>query len=189
MNRRTLLAAAGTMGTVAVAGCVGDGGDAGDGDGDDANGGDQENDETGGTFEDGQDGEDAAASADSEAAEIIEDPELVDTELVTVDTDDDTSDATVSFGEDVVYVEGTVVGETGCHAVELAKTEVNGDGSLEVVVAAVDDADPEEMCTQALTPLGYVVEATFDDGIPGEVTVVHDDTDGRDTVARESLDD
>lgn len=91
--------------------------------------------------------------------------------------------AHVEYRSDAVRVEGTVVGDTGCHVPALDAATVSDDGEFHVVVAAVDDSGPNELCTQALTELGYAVEATFEGGVPAGVTVVHADATGRETVA------
>lgn len=154
MNRRTLLAAA--TATIA-AGCTGVGGSSETSDGDDAGA-------------DGQNGVDPAA-----------DPDLRSTDIVAVDAAS-VDETAVEFSPNEIRVAGTVVGETGCHGVAVSETTVD-DGSFRVVVEAVDDAEPEQLCTQALTAVGYELDATFGGGVPRSVTVVHDDAHGVETAA------
>jgi len=180
MNRRSLLAAAAAA---SVAGCVGAGGSPGDGeegdDTDDANGSDG----------DGSDGDGATAAASGEGPETAADPDLRSTDLVEVDAESVGSAATidgeaaVAFAPDEVAVAGTVVGETGCHGAAIADVTVDDEGAFRVVVAAVDRSEPNRLCTQSLTAVGYELEAQFDGGVPETVAVVHDDARGRETVA------
>ena len=157
MYRRTLLAATATTATGAVAGCAGAGGTA---------------DQTGGNSS-----ETAGDAGSQPSLETAADPDLRSTEIVEVDPDaiDDTA---VSFAPDTVHVTGTVVGETGCHGVDIAGSAVDEEGEFRVVVAAVDESEPGSMCTQALTTVGYALDATFDDGVPQSVSVTHDDAHG-----------
>ena len=166
MYRRTLLAA---TATTAVAGCVGAGGTSdspsGDGDGE------------------------TAESADSPSElETAADPDLRSTDIAAIDPEA-IGETAVSFAPDTVHVAGTVVGETGCHGVEVADATVDGDGAFRVVVAAVDESEPGAMCTQALTTVGYEFDATFGDGVPESVTVTHEDAHGRGTAASEQPED
>ena len=159
MNRRALLA---TTATIAVAGCVSAGGTTNPPSGDEAN-------ETGG---------DAETQSELETAA---DPELRSAEIVEVDPEPG-DETTVSFAPNQVHVAGTVVGETGCHGVEVADVTVDSQGDFRVVVATVDESEPGAMCTQAFTTVGYELDARFDDGVPESVTVTHDDARGRERV-------
>jgi len=164
MYRRSLLAA---TATTAVAGCIGAGGTSDSSGGD----GDSEADRNGGTRPDPE----TAADPDLRSADLVEiDPESVD-------------ETTVSFAPDTVHVTGTVVGETGCHGVEVGDAAVDDEGEFRVVVAAVDESEPGTMCTQALTTVGYELDATFDDGVPESVTVMHDDAHGRGAAVTEQV--
>ena len=160
MYRRSLLTATATGAAVAVAGCVGDGGTA------------------------DLSGSDGDQPSDLETAA---DPDLRSTEITEVDAEA-IDEAGVSFTPDAVHVTGTVVGETGCHGVAIDDAAVDDDGEFRVVVAAVDESAPGSMCTQALTTVGYELEATFDDGVPESVTVTHDDAHGRGTAMSEQAD-
>ena len=74
-----------------------------------------------------------------------------------------------------------MVGKNGCTRRRLASVDRDA-GDVTVVVAAVEEREEDEACTEALVNLGY--EVRIDDADPPtSVTVVHDDVDGRRTVA------
>ncbi|WP_418283801.1 hypothetical protein [Halorubrum sp. DTA46] len=160
MYRRALLAT--TAATIA-AGCTGVGGSSEGSDGDDAGAG-------------GRNGAGKQSDVDPTA-----DPDLRSTDIVSVDAAS-VDETAVEFTPNEVHVAGTLVGETGCHGVAVSDATTE-DGTFRVVVAAVDDAEPEQLCTQALTEVGYELDATFGDGVPQSVTVVHDDAHGVETAA------
>ncbi|MBB6646320.1 hypothetical protein [Halobellus ruber] len=93
----------------------------------------------------------------------------------------DPGGATVSLDADPVSVVGCVIGKNGCTRPRLASVERDA-GDVTVVVAAVEERDDDEACTEALVNLGYEAEIDYADP-PTSVTVVHDDVDGRRTVA------
>jgi len=95
----------------------------------------------------------------------------------------DPGGATVDLDADPVSVVGCVVGKNGCTRPRLSSVERDRNtGGVTVVVAAVEERGDGEACTEALVNLGY--EVRIDDGDPPtSVTVVHDDVDGRRTVA------
>jgi hypothetical protein len=93
----------------------------------------------------------------------------------------DPGGATVNIDADPVSVVGCVIGKNGCTRPRLASVEREG-GDVTIVVAAVEERDDDEACTEALVNLGYEVEIDDADP-PTSVTVVHDDVDGRRTVA------
>ncbi|MES3162183.1 MAG: hypothetical protein PPP55_11545 [Halorubrum sp.] len=178
MNRRAILATAAAV-AVSVAGCV--------------DGGDPDTDDPGAGSDGGSDGSDEETDEnDGEGSdiEIAANPAVDRVEIDELDPSETGSagEATIEFAAEAVRVEGTVVGTTGCHSVTVAEATVSGD-EFRLVVAAVDDAEPDEMCTQALTEVGYEVDAAFDGGLPASVTVVHDDADGQATVASDAPDD
>ena len=181
MYRRSLLATTAAAAAVAAAGCV-DGSDAGESGDDGPDSGSPSSDSASSGSSD-SDGSDSAASSVAVATE----PESEHVEIDEADAET-VGEAVIEFTSDAVHVDGTVLGETGCHGVALADATVTDD-RFRMVVAAVDDSDPEELCTQALTEVGYAVDATFVDGVPGSVTVVHDDADGHAVVATDSPDD
>lgn len=88
----------------------------------------------------------------------------------------------VRFEGDTVVVSGCVRGSNGCHAPHLRGTVLKGE-MLSVTVASVDTSESMEVCTDVLVENGYEVVARFDGGLPSRVEIVHDDMDGRRTVA------
>ena len=170
MYRRAVLATTAAVAVASVAGCVADADPIDDTDSDDTG---------------SDDGADGGSSVDAAS-----DPDITNVEVSAADpgATGAAGEASIEFVTDGVHVEGTVLGETGCHGVELASTATTDEGALRVVVAAVDDAGSTEMCTQALTDIGYEVDAEFAEGLPESVTVVHDDADGREVVATDSSD-
>ncbi|MGQ4554437.1 hypothetical protein [Halobellus sp. GM3] len=166
MRRRTVLTGVTALISVALAGCTGGAGPGAPGDG----------------------------STDTDGAE---------TPAGTVDTDTSTAtgdrftarfsrrercpnpgEATVDFGGDgPVSVVGCVVGKNGCTVPRLRDAAYDaGADEITVVVAAVEERDEDEACTEALVNLGYEVELSIDGDPPTSVRVVHDDVDGRRTV-------
>ncbi|SNR26019.1 hypothetical protein [Halorubrum vacuolatum] len=171
MNRRTLLA--GTA--VALAGCTArgeqpDGSDAGDGSGIDA-------------VDDAADG-----SSDVEDRDIdnhgIDDDLTIDLGKTAPEMAPGAVDVAVDADE--LHIDGTVTGATGCHVPAVETATVEGD-ELQLVVIAVSDAAPDQLCTLALTEVGYEVDVAFGGDLPAEITIVHDDATGRKTAATESL--
>lgn len=88
----------------------------------------------------------------------------------------------VQFGEDSVTVLGCVRGNNGCHEPHLRATELTG-RHLSVTIASVDTSGAMEACTDVLVQNGYEVALRFDGGTPSSVEIIHDDMDGRRTVA------
>ncbi|WP_256287746.1 hypothetical protein [Halobellus inordinatus] len=93
--------------------------------------------------------------------------------------------ATVSFGDDgEISVVGCVVGKNACTVPRLQDTTYDADtGDVTVVVAAVEEREEDEACAEVLTNLGYEVDIETSGTAPTGVEVVHDDVDGRRTVA------
>ena len=89
----------------------------------------------------------------------------------------DPGGATVQLDDDPVTVVGCVIGKNGCTRPRLASVG-RDDGAVRVVVAAVEERDDDEACTEALVNLGYEIRLDSEDP-PTSVTVVHDDVDGR----------
>ncbi len=193
MYRRALLTTA-AIGVASVAGCVDGGEPLGDGSsdaestdddgsaGDDGSGDGDSADDT----DEGGGGDDESTS-ESSGIEVDDNPNAQSVDISEVDPMA-AGEASIDFAADTVHVEGTVVGETGCHGVELENARTTDEGVFRVVVAAVDDGEPDEMCTQALTEIGYEVDASFEAGVPESVTVVHDDAAGQEVVATDSPD-
>ncbi|AUX09427.1 hypothetical protein AArcSl_1801 [Halalkaliarchaeum desulfuricum] len=165
MRRRSLLISLGAATTVGLAGCLGDGPPT---DGTPGNGGDSDDN-------DGAPDGDPVLTAATLSEAACEEPET----------------ATVTVDEDAleVHVDGCIVGNTGCHVPVLVEPtfedepqRVAGD-LLRVRIATVDDSDPDEMCTQVLTDLGYEATFVFEEALPTSVEVVHETHDGDRTVA------
>ncbi len=113
----------------------------------------------------------------------------IDVEIVERDPEMEAGTAVVTFESDAVHVDGTLVGATGCHAASVASATTAEDGTFRLVVAAVDDAAPDELCTLAFTEIGYAVDLEFVDDVPEEVAVVHADAMGHETVVVDADDD
>jgi len=105
-------------------------------------------------------------------------PRIIDQSLEPREHCDEAGAATISTDADAVVVEGCIVGKDGCQRPVLESatyhTEKNELG-VRVITEAPSDA---EACTQALTELPYRVTVTFENGLPGTTTVVHDGVDG-----------
>ena len=93
-------------------------------------------------------------------------------------------EATVTFDADgPISIVGCVVGKNGCTVPRLERADYDSEArALTVVVAAVEERDEGEACTEALVTLGYEVGLTAAAIDPTSVEVVHDDVDGRRTV-------
>ena len=93
-------------------------------------------------------------------------------------------EATVSFGDESISVVGCVVGNNGCNVVRLEDIDYDTDAEeVRVVVAAVEEREEDEACTEALVNLGYEVAVDSEGTVVTSVRVVHDDVNGRRTVA------
>ena len=169
MNRRDVLGLSGTLALAGLAGCltnpVGDGEDPeGDGPqpGDDDPGGDGDRGEA---------------------------PELVDSSFEVKDSgpgDEDGNRAEVSF-DDVVTVEGYIIGRNGCYTAELDNADA-GTGGLRMLVRAYEDEDAGDMCTQGLVEIHYEATFEFEGELPANVAVEHDSMDEVRTVAEAARD-
>ncbi|WP_396610669.1 hypothetical protein ACH9L7_10550 [Haloferax sp. S1W] len=88
-----------------------------------------------------------------------------------------------------VLVEGCLWGANGCTVARLGGSDYDPDSDVAMLfVETVDDRDPDEACTEALKPLGYEARLQFENGLPGEIVVEHDDVNGRREVARINFD-
>lgn len=118
-------------------------------------------------------------------------PVLVDQSLSPVSAADCPADGkanVLAVVDGAIPVEGCLWGPTGCSVVRLATADYDADSNTAtVVVETVEDAAPDEGCTQALVALGYRVELRFEYQLPRAVVVVHDDVNGRRTVARREI--
>ena len=170
MRRRSLLSSLGAATAAGLAGCLGDG------------------PQTDGEPEDDSAGADGDSNGNGDASGG--DPVLVAATLSDAACDEPET-ATVTFDEDAleVLVAGCIVGNTGCHVPVLVEPTLEGDepqnvagDPLRVRIATVDDSDPDEMCTQVLTDLGYEATFGFEDTLPAAVEVVHETPDSDRTV-------
>ena len=174
MNRRTLLA--GTA--IALAGCTARAepeSGSGTGNGSEIDEGDGAGDGTEDTNRN-HDGNDVGDGIDNDLV----------LDLVKTAPEMPTGAVDVAVDADELHIDGTVTGETGCHVPAVETATVEGD-ELRLVVTAVSDAAPDQLCTLALTEVGYEVDVGFTGDLPEAVTVVHDDAAGRKTVRTEPL--
>ncbi|WP_311173039.1 hypothetical protein [Halobellus ordinarius] len=162
MRRRTVLARLAAAAPVALAGC------------------------TGGSGPGGTDTATATPDETETPDRTTVTPGLITASLLPRERCPDPGEATVSFGGDgPISLVGCVVGKNGCTVPRLAETDYDADTEeITVVVAAVEEREEDEACTEALVNLGYEVEIEVDDTPVTSVRVVHDDhhEDGRRTV-------
>ncbi|ELZ87637.1 hypothetical protein C453_04764 [Haloferax elongans ATCC BAA-1513] len=89
-----------------------------------------------------------------------------------------------------VLVEGCLWGANGCAIARLGRATYDPESDVaSLLVETVEDRDPDEACTEALKPVGYEARLQFENGLPGELVVEHDDVDGRREIARIDFDD
>jgi len=112
-----------------------------------------------------------------------ETPTMTDTTFTVqqVESGTEVDEATVSFEEGTVTVEGTIWGADGCTTAELASADYDPDsGELTVDVATVrEEPTGDVACTQAIVEIDYEATATFENGLPDTVVVTH--TRGQDS--------
>ena len=151
MRRRTLLAGTAALATAALAGCLGE--------------------------SPGSDGDTSKSPAGTDSPALTDSapstPALSESTFAveTITPGGGENAASVSFG-DGVTVTGTIVGNNGCYTAELASAEL-AEGTLTVVVEAVEEKSEDEMCTQALVDVDYEAAFTFEGGLPERVVVRH----------------
>ncbi|AFK18222.1 hypothetical protein E6P09_05505 [Haloferax mediterranei ATCC 33500] len=159
MKRRTLLV--GTAGLcAALAGCTGDG-----------NGGESPTE----------------TETTTSPTETPKHPRLVERSFSPQTADDcpDDGKAQVTYTKTGATVSGCLWGRNGCAVARLARADYDVESDVAtVVVKTVVDAEPDEVCTQALVTRGYELTLSFEAGLPGRVVVIHDDVNGRREVAR-----
>jgi hypothetical protein len=184
MHRRTLLAGLGIALTTTLTGCLGGGSpptDDSDDDGDGSDGGDD------GTPTDGPGGDDGSDDGDGAAGGGGTHPRFTETSLTSTGQCESPGTASIQFDDEGVTVTGCAHGRNGCAVAVLDDVSYAVDENrLTVVVASEVERDEDEMCTEALLPLGYEVRVEMDGMVPPNVRVVHDDVDGRREVARAS---
>lgn len=112
-------------------------------------------------------------------------PGRVTATLLPRDACPDPGSATVSFDDGgTVSAVGCVVGKNACTVPRLQDVSYDRTtGVATVVVAAVEEREPDEACAEVLVNLGYEVDVDTAGVELVGVTVVHDDVDGRRTVA------
>ncbi|WP_410765662.1 hypothetical protein [Haloferax sp. DFSO60] len=127
-----------------------------------------------------------ATTTTSTPTETPSEPMLTEASLTPEEVDQcNARETTVVFSESKIDVIGCVVGRSGCSGLRLASARYDAEeDSTRLVVEAIENRDEGEVCTQALTSLGYRVALTYQHGVPGEIVVVHDDANGRQTVVR-----
>jgi hypothetical protein len=171
MHRRAFLSALGFTLTTTLAGCLGGAPGAGGG----GDGGD-DRDDTAGPGDGGGSGGNAGGGTH---------PRFTETSLTSTGQCESPGTAAVDFSDEAVTVTGCAHGRNGCAVPVLGDVSYAPDGDLlTVVVASEVERGEDEMCTEALLPLGYEARVAMDGMVPGVVSVVHDDVDGRREVAR-----
>ena len=75
-----------------------------------------------------------------------------------------------------VVVEGVASAPNACYTAELA--DASYDAESDVLTVAVRTFEPEDagLCAQCLTSIEYTATVAFEDGLPGQVSVRHDET-------------
>jgi hypothetical protein len=186
MNRRVLISCLGVATAAALAGCLGGPNPptAGSENGNE-NGSESQSGNGGGADDGGDGGTGGSAGGTGDGAATGTHPRFTETSLTATGRCENPGAATVQFDDEAVTVTGCAHGRNGCSVPVLDDVAyaVKGD-LLTVVVATEVDRGDDEMCTQALVPLGYRVRVTMDGMVPGTARVVHDDVDGRREVAR-----
>ena len=99
---------------------------------------------------------------------------------------EDATDASVTFGETDITVEGTIVGNDACYVAKLDAVVYDDAASkLSIVVESVSDAAEGEMCAQCITAIDYEVTVKFSHSGPERVVVSHRRGDRVEEVANE----
>ena len=168
MNRRTLLVAA----AAAAAGCIDSGGnDGSDGGSTDATTSTATPTPTPSGSTDGEtDTESGTASVRRRVFERR-------------DACDERGSAAVSTDGDAVVVTGCITGRNGCVMAVLDETAYDDEVDELRVVVGTEKGTDGDVCTQALTALGYRCRVGFDGRRPATTVVVHDGAGGASTVA------
>lgn len=113
-------------------------------------------------------------------------PTLVDEsfEITNAGCGQQTNEAAVEFADDSVVVTGTVPGANACYVAELADASFDHEeGTLDVTVASVEDAEEDEACADCIAEIDYEATFAFDGGLPATVNVVHEAMGESETVA------
>jgi len=198
MKRRTVLRGCGVTIAAGTAGC---GGNTADGDGDvenadgGGNGGTADGD--GGTENADGDGDTENADDDDAGTKTTDEgrtattadggsgdattttqrsPSMDEARLTPGESDclSGEAGATVEF-EDAVNVEGTISAANPCYSPELDAVSYDAETDrLSITIAAVDNTEDGAMCTSCVGGLQYSVRVTFENALPGAVTVRHE---------------
>lgn len=115
------------------------------------------------------------------------DPEVAGTDLQVNDrgcASKDDSGATVSFEDEAVTVDGSVVTATPCR--KLAIEGTNYDEKQDRLTVAVKASPSDEVCQQCIGAVEYEASIVFEHDLPGEVVVEHRSRNGSRTVATAS---
>ncbi|MFC6826620.1 hypothetical protein [Halopelagius fulvigenes] len=183
MNRRTVLAGTAMLLPLALAGCLG-GSSGSDGETTDTEQTETEQTETG--TETDATGTDELPTTGSGGGASGTHPRFTESSLTPLDECPSPGEASVAFDDEGVTVTGCIVGKNGCTVPSLEHLSYDGqEGLVTLVVAAVEERDDDEMCTEALENLGYEARVALDGTVPSAVVVVHDDVNGKREVARE----
>jgi hypothetical protein len=159
MRRRELLASGGLVAGTVLTGCLG-GSAPGSG--------------PGGDDSDDDDGGDGGGGGSDDGGTTPSGLELTGREFASRDECASRGSAEVAFEDGRVVVTGCITGRNGCEVAELGSAELDGDDDRHLsVVVTTTQPDPDAVCTEALTSLGYEARFTFEGGTPGSVQVVH----------------
>jgi hypothetical protein len=114
-------------------------------------------------------------------------PEVAGTDLTATDrgcASKDASGATVSFADEAVTVDGSIVTATPCRklAIETAKFDETT-GQLTI---AIGTSPSDGVCQQCIGAVEYEASIAFEHDLPGEVVVEHRSRNGSRTVATAS---
>jgi len=175
MRRRTVLAAVGTLG-VGLAGCVSGGDD----------GGRAATDTT--TRTNAERGTESRLSTTSETATettiTTQTPTLADSTIEAQGSDcgRQVHESEVTFDGDGVVVDGTIWAPNPGHVPAILAADYDGTTDTFSVTVGTEDASDGPV-VQCLAEIEYRATAAFVDGLPGSVTVVHETSEGSETVA------
>lgn len=92
--------------------------------------------------------------------------------------------ATIAVEEMTVVVDGCIVGKDGCQRPALDSATYDAEADELRVRVTTEKPSDAEACTQQLVDLPYTVTVSFENGLPGTTTVVHDGVDGEKQVAQ-----
>lgn len=111
-------------------------------------------------------------------------PRITDRSFERRENCDESGAATIAVEGTAVVVEGCIVGKDGCQRPMLDRASYDADADELRVRVATETASDADVCTQQLVDLPYTATVTFENGLPGTTTVVHDGVDGETQVAR-----